>query len=266
MTVLNVRPVLLVVHGALGSGAQMEPLADACRASNAFAAVDVLELPGHGNTPLGDAAFSMPRFAEVIRARVSQCASAHNAPGHNASAHNAAGHNAREHDAPVVIFGYSMGGYAALLAEATHPGLCAGIVTLGTMVTWSPEIAEGAARRLDVQGIRTKVPAFAQVLEARHANAGGLELTLARTAALLRGLGASPSLTPDVCAKVRAPVLLMVGTKDDSVTLAQSDAMAATMSRASAVELPDVPHPIEKVPLDLLVSRLTGFVSSLTRE
>ena len=233
------RPALLIGHGALGSAEQMAPVAEAARAADVFAAVHVLELPGHGHTPaLNDATFSMPAFADVIASRVRELAPER-----------------------VLVFGYSMGGYAAVLAEQQQPGLVAGIVTLGTMLTWTPEVAEAGARRLNAEGMRAKVPAFADALAARHAECGGWELTLTRTAALLRALGASPLLTPASVTKVAAPVRLLVGSRDDSVTIDESQQFAEAMPRAEAVLLDGVPHPIEKVPLDLLMSHLTEFAS-----
>jgi len=233
------RPALLIVHGALGSAEQMAPVAEAARASDVFAAVHVLELPGHGRTPaLHDAAFSMLAFADVIASRVRELAPER-----------------------VLVFGYSMGGYAALLAEQQEPGLVAGIVTLGTMLAWTPEVAEAGARRLNPEGMRAKVPAFADALAARHAESGGWELTLTRTAALLRALGASPLLSPVSVTKVAVPVRLLVGSRDDSVTIDESQQFAEAMPRAEAVLLDGVPHPIEKVPLDLLMSHLTEFAS-----
>jgi pimeloyl-ACP methyl ester carboxylesterase len=235
------RPALLIVHGALGSAEQMAPVADAARAHEMFAAVDVLELPGHGRTPaLGDAAFSMPAFADVIATRVRELAPQR-----------------------VLVFGYSMGGYAALLAEQQQPGLVAGIVTLGTMLAWTPEVAEAGARRLNPEGMRAKVPAFADALAARHAEAGGWELTLTRTAAVLRALGEAPPLTTTSVAQVAAPVRLLVGSRDDSVTLEESQRFAEAMPQAEAVLLEGVPHPIEKVPLDVLLQQLTDFASRL---
>jgi len=235
------RPALLIVHGALGSAEQMAPVAEAARAHDVFGAVHMLELPGHGRTQASDdAAFSMPAFAEVIAARVRELAPKR-----------------------VLVFGYSMGGYAALLAEQQQPGLVAGIVTLGTMLAWTPEVAEAGARRLNPDGMRAKVPAFADALAARHAESGGWERTLTRTAALLRALGASPPLTPASVARVVAPVRLLVGSRDDSVTHEESQRFADAMPRAEAVLLDGVPHPIEKVPLDLLMSHLTEFASRL---
>jgi pimeloyl-ACP methyl ester carboxylesterase len=245
----SARPALLIVHGALGSAEQMAPVADAARAHEVFAAVHTLELPGHGRTPAlsdaesdaeSDAAFSMPAFADVIAARVRELAPQR-----------------------VLVFGYSMGGYAALLAEQMQPGLVAGIVTLGTMLAWTPEVAEAGARRLNPEGMRAKVPAFADALAARHAEAGGWELTLARTAALLRALGEAPPLTTTSVAQIAAPVRLLVGSRDDSVTLEESQRLAEAMPRAEAVLLDGVPHPIEKVPLDLLIAQLSPFASRL---
>lgn len=234
-------PVLLIVHGALGSAGQMTPVAEAARAQPVFAAVHTLELPGHGATPApGDDAFSMPAFADVIASRVRELAPQR-----------------------VLVFGYSMGGYAALLAEQQQPGLMAGIVTLGTMLAWTPEVAEAGARRLNPEGLRAKVPAFADALAARHAASGGWELTLTRTATLLRALGEAPPLSTSSVSRIAASVRLLVGSRDDSVTHEESQRFAEAMPRAEAVMLEGVPHPIEKVPLDLLLLQLTDFASRL---
>lgn len=237
----SARPALLIVHGALGSAEQMAPVADAARAHEVFAAVHTLELPGHGRTPaLSDAGFSMPAFADVIASRVRELAPQR-----------------------VLVFGYSMGGYAALLAEQQQPGLVVGVVTLGTMLAWTPEVAEAGARRLNPEGMRAKVPAFADALAARHAASGGWELTLTRTATLLRALGEAPPLSTSSVSRIAASVRLLVGSRDDSVTLEESQRFAEAMPRAEAVLLEGVPHPIEKVPLDLLIAQLSPFASRL---
>jgi len=235
------RPSLLVVHGALGSAAQMQPLVEAFEASQRFASVRVIELPGHGRTPLdAGTSFSMDRFAEVIA--------------------DAAGDVRTTDGTPPVVFGYSMGGYAALLLASRSPDTIAGLVTLGTMLRWSPEVAQQAARRLDPAVIAAKVPAFADTLSKRHAEAGGWELVMQRTAALLLGLGEAPPLTEAAFATVGCPIHLVVGEKDDSVTLADCEAAAALMPDARTTMLPGVPHPIEKVPLDAMVTLMAGMV------
>lgn len=232
---------VLVVHGALGSASQMQPVADALVATNRFASVRVIELPGHGRTPLAEgAAFSMDLFADVIAVAASEARSAD--------------------DAPPVVFGYSMGGYAALLLASRAPGAIAGLITLGTMLRWSPEVATQAASRLNPAVIAAKVPAFAEALASRHAEAGGWEPLMERTAALLRGLGDTPPLTEASFASVQCPVHLLVGEKDDSVTLVDCEAAAALMPHARATMLPGVPHPIEKAPIPTVVT----FVEQVT--
>jgi pimeloyl-ACP methyl ester carboxylesterase len=235
------KPSVLVVHGALGSAAQMQPIADALSASGRFASVRVIELPGHGQTPLAEgAAFSMDYFADIIAVEASDAKSAD--------------------DCAPVVFGYSMGGYAALLLASRAPGAFTALVTLGTMLRWSPEVATLAASRLDPAVIAAKVPAFADTLAKRHAHAGGWEPLMHRTAALLRGLGEAPPLTDAAFAAVPCPVHLLVGEKDDSVTLADCEVAAALMPHAQATMLPGVPHPIEKVPIPAVVSFVVSAV------
>lgn len=224
-------PDLVLVHGALGSATQFAPVQQAFAATGAYRSVHVIELPGHGDTPLAPAhRFDMPGFTDALEGDLVS----------------------RGLQRPLV-FGYSMGGYVALLLAARAPGRLAGIVTLGTMLHWTPAVAAGAVRRLDPAVLRTKVPAFAAVLEARHARAGGWEAVLGNTAALLTALGAAPPLTDDVLRTVHCPVHLLVGDRDDSVSLEDAARAASHLPHARASLLADTPHPIEQVPLEALV-------------
>jgi pimeloyl-ACP methyl ester carboxylesterase len=228
-------PSLLVVHGAIGSAAQVDPLRDALVAAFPHRRIRNVELPGHGRSPLAEgSSFTMTTFAEALGAAADAAAT----------------------DSRPVVFGYSMGGYAALLREALAPGSFAAIVTLGTMLEWSPAIAAAAAARLAPHVLRARLPAFADQLAVRHAGAGGWETVLGRTAQLLTGLGAAPALTDVHLASITCPVSLLVGERDDSVSIDATAALAARMHRATVTPLPGVPHPIEKVPSSVIIEAL----------
>jgi len=233
------RPAVLLVHGALGNSEQMRPLAEAL---GEVGIIHLVELPGHGRTllPAGDA-FGMALFARTI------------------------GDAARRHrvgDQAPICLGYSMGGYAALVLASTSPGTLRGVVTLGTKFEWTPNVAAAGAARLDASLLRAKVPAFAEQLRQRHEGAGGWEQLLARTAQLLTDLGADPMLTIDTLADVRIPVRLAVGSRDDTVTSLEVERIAALLPHATMHVLPDVPHPIERVPMHLVVDLMRDFPRS----
>jgi len=221
---------VLLVHGALGDFKQMRPLAEAL---GEVGSIHLVELPGHGRTPLpaGDA-FGMALFARTI------------------------GDAARRHgvgDQAPICLGYSMGGYAALVLASTAPGTLSGVVTLGTKFEWTPTVAAAGAARLDASRLQAKVPAFAEQLRLRHESAGGWQQLLARTAQLLTDLGADPMLTKHTLADVQIPVRLAIGSCDDTVTSLEVEQIAALLPHATMHVLPDVPHPIERVPVHLLV-------------
>lgn len=223
-------PTILLVHGALGDAEQMRPLADAL---GELGSVHLVELPGHGRTPLpSDATFGLNLFARTI--------------GDAALQH-------RVGDRAPLCFGYSMGGYAALTLAATSPDILAGIVTLGTKFEWTPDVAAAGAARLDAALLQAKVPAFAEQLRQRHEDAGGWELLLSRTAAFLTGLGADPILQADTLANIRTPVRLVVGSRDDTVTSPEVERMLSLLPNATMHVLADMPHAIERVAIPLLV-------------
>lgn len=225
---IHTERTILVLHGALGSAAQMAPVVTALES---LGRVRALEFPGHGASPGGTVPFTIEGFADWLRAALEPVAAT-----------------------PPIVFGYSMGGYVALSLEARRPGSFAGIATLGTRFAWSPDAATREGARLDAAVIRAKVPKFAAMLEARHARAGGWEQTLRNTASLLTALGADPPLAPPSLANVRARVMLGVGDADDTVDAAETGRFAAMIPGATHRVLPGTPHPIERVTPDEVVS------------
>ncbi len=234
-------PTILVAHGALGSAAQMLPVVDALReAFEERHVVEAIELPGHGRTPIADGAhFRLPDFVEHLGRVVAECAT------------------------PPWLFGYSMGGYVALALEARTPGSFAGIITLGTKFEWDLASASREADRLDPVVIADKVPRFAAALAARHEEAGGWETVVVRTAALLRDNGRAPLLTSDVLERIGIPVTVAVGSRDETVTIDETQRAADVMRHGRSVVLPDVAHPIERVPPDAITSLVRESLPTL---
>jgi pimeloyl-ACP methyl ester carboxylesterase len=220
---------VLVVHGALGSASQLEPLRRALGASHD---AECVELEGHGSTPPAGDRFSMTRFVENIQSKLTDRA---------------------------FVFAYSMGGYAALLLAAREPERVAGVITLGTKLAWSPEVAAKEVGRLDPGTIRARVPKFAGQLEERHRGAGGWETVLAKTAALMTDLGSHPLVDDLVLASIGVPVRLMVGDRDTLVTMEETAAAARKIPKGELAVLPATPHPIEQVRPGLILDQLADF-------
>lgn len=221
---------LYLLHGALGCAAQLEPLA---RSLHSGGDVRVLEFAGHGQTTLGQRPFSIDGFADQVVGQL-------DADG----------------VATADFFGYSMGGYVALAVAVAHPGRVGRITTLGTKFEWLREIAAREADRLDPATIRAKVPRYGEALESRHAECGGWEANLARTAAMIRALGEDPPLVPDELAHIESPVCVAVGDRDATVSVEESARAARSLAAGALAVLPNTAHPLEQVDMGLLASIL----------
>ena len=218
---------ILLLHGALGARDTLQSLADALQPIlPPDTAVHAHEFAGHGTTPDADAPADTPYDVARLAAGVLDAMDARGVER-------------------ATLFGYSMGGYVALLLAAEHPARVRAVVTLATKLAWTPEVAAREASRLDAGAIRAKVPRFADALAARHAGAGGWERVLARTAAMLHAIAARPPVTPDVLARVACPARVCVGDRDATVTLDECATAVRTLPHGELAVLPGTGHPLE---------------------
>lgn len=231
---MSVTPDVILLHGALGSSSQLDALADELRPPFR---IHQLNFEGHADVPSPGRPFRVEHFAENVLARMDA-----------------------ERISSARFFGYSMGGYVALYLALHRPELVECVATLGTKFRWDRETAEREAARLDPGAIRAKVPRFADALAARHERAGGWEGVLAQTANFLRHLGQAPVLTDATLARIQQPVRIIVGDRDNTVSVEESRAVAHALSNGSVTVLPDTPHPIEQVKVELIASALLGFL------
>lgn len=212
----------LLLHGALGSKSQLEPIRFALEKEGHD--VRSMNFSGHSGEPFSEDGFGIEVFTNDVDRFLSRC----------------------NNDQPVNIFGYSMGGYVALWFAHKYPRKVGKIITLGTKFDWDPSSAEREVKKLDAGKIQEKVPAFARILEHRHAPNDWREL-MARTSRMMLDLGENPLLTEKIFASIGNDVEIWLGDRDDMADRDYSKYVAASLPTGRFRLLHDTPHPIEKV-------------------
>lgn len=225
----------LLLHGALGAQQQLEPLEHVLKKLGHD--VYKLNFNGHGGAPFSSQTFGIESFAADLASFI--------------QTHSLV---------KPAVFGYSMGGYVALWLAHQQPGLLGRIVTLGTKFDWDASSAERETRKLNPGKITEKVPAFARLLEHRHAPNDWREL-LQKTATMMRALGDDPLITPPVASAVNNPTLVLLGDHDDMADRNYSGQVARWLPGGKFKLLENTPHPIEKVDLDMLAGLLADFTN-----
>lgn len=225
---------LLLLHGAIGSSAQLLPLKTLLEKDHP---VHVFDFPGHGGKAFPAEPFSIRLFAESVLAWMDE-----------------------QRFSRVDIFGYSMGGYVALYIARHHPGRVGKIVTLATKFAWDEITAQKEVKMLDPGKIAEKVPKFAEALQTRHAPLDWKEV-LGKTAAMMLELGRQPELSPEDFAAIHTPVLLSAGDRDTMVSKEETEAVRQMIPGSQFELLPDTPHPIEQTD----ITRIQELISRLIK-
>jgi len=223
-------PHLILLHGALGHSDLFHPYLEQL---SRYFTVHTPLFSGHGSTALSTEGISIEKYTQELK---EYCNS--------------------KSLADVYLFGHSMGGYIALCYAMETPENVNSIITLGTKFDWTEEQALKESKMLDPEVILTKVPQYAQLLEAQHGP--GWQKLLPAIADLMINLGKNPPLK-DNFAGINIPVQVMVGDRDNMVTIEESTHVYRSLPNAKLAVLPDTKHPMDKVRPTLLLNNIKDF-------
>jgi pimeloyl-ACP methyl ester carboxylesterase len=218
---------LLLLHGALGSKTQLEPLKKILKDKGRK--VYSLNFSGHSGEPFSENGFGIDVFTQDVIRFLDH-----------------------EKIKTTDIFGYSMGGYVALWLAHQYPGRINHMTTLGTKFDWTPESAERETTKMDPEKIQVKVPAFARILEHRHAPNDWKEL-IQKTALMMHDLGQAPLLTEEITSSIHNNIKILLGDQDDMADRQYSEVVAESLPNGMFHLLQNTPHPIEKVKPESLI-------------
>jgi pimeloyl-ACP methyl ester carboxylesterase len=222
---------LLLLHGALGSKKQFEPLWELL--SDEFHIYD-LNFEGHGGR-LSDQEFSIDLFAQNVLEFIEKVGLER-----------------------TNVFGYSMGGYVALKLAMEHSDLFERIITLGTKFHWTKEVAEKEVRMLDPVKVAEKVPAFAMQLEQLHNPCDWKEI-MHKTARMMLDLGNGNKLSDDHLKHIPNQTLIAVGELDHMVTIEESKHASELLPNGAYRILAGCKHLIDLVPMDSLAELILDY-------
>ena len=226
---------LLLLHGALGSSSQVVPLS--IFLEDQFN-LGLLNFTGHGNQSLFVHDFSFDLFVEDILNWMK-----------------------KKSLQKVSVFGYSMGGYAALLFAYRYPEKIDRIFTLGTKLLWTQEEADGEARLLDPAKIEEKVPQFAERLKQAHGLTNWANL-VHKTKSFIQSMGATAPLNQEAFENIQCRVLLGVGDKDTMAKVDDTVKVYGWIKNGELLVIPNTPHPFERVNMEALSNQIIRFMKS----
>ena len=118
-------------------------------------------------------------------------------------------------------------------------------------------------KKLDPIIIQQKIPAFADQLRRRHVPQDW-EIVLKKTAELLGNLAKSNALQLSDYATINIPVLLLIGDRDNMITLEETLAVFDQLPNAEMGVLPATAHPIEQVDTSALAFLINKFLKKAT--
>ncbi|MEO8446425.1 MAG: alpha/beta fold hydrolase [bacterium] len=223
---------LLLLHGAIGSSVQLEPLA---KKLEEFYKVSLLNFSGHGGKEIPDEMFSIEMFAEDVLYFIEK--------------------NRLE---GINVFGYSMGGYVALYIAKNFPGKVNKIFTIATKFDWTEESSIKESKLLNPDRILQKIPKFAEQLRQRHLPEDW-KAVLSKTSEMMLDLGRNNRLKNADLEAIENEVQLSVGDEDTMVTIEETVNAYRHLKNGKLLIIPDTPHPIEKISVDRLTYEIRTF-------
>ncbi|MBC7554671.1 MAG: alpha/beta fold hydrolase [Taibaiella sp.] len=226
---------LLMLHGAIGSSAQLCPLAQVLGTKYSCHSFD---FSGHGQKAASGIPYCVAAFASETIGYMDD-------------------HNIARAD----VFGYSMGGYVAMYLALHFPERIGKIITLATKFQWNESIAAKEILMLDAEKIAVKLPAFAKTLNERHTTTDWKDV-LKATATMMTAMGTDNPLKLSDYSQIPHQTLVMLGDRDKMVTLEETVNIYRSLPDAQLCILPGTAHPIEQLNLQLFEAIAVPFLQA----
>lgn len=223
---------LLLLHGALASKNQFNNLISLLK--NDFNA-DAINLSGHGGTPIDPLGYHFSVFANDILRHIDS-----------------------KQIEKVNLFGYSMGGYAALSFAKLYPDRVERIFTLNVKFNWDKNSTEKEVSMLNADNLLAKVPHFADNLIRQHGEEKWKNV-LNQTGEMMRNLAVQPFLTDSDIKNIIVPTLLGIGDKDETSSIEETLEIHRKISDSQLLVIPNTKHPFEKINTELLCLFIKKF-------
>jgi pimeloyl-ACP methyl ester carboxylesterase len=226
---------LVVLHGANGCGAEMEPLASVMRP---YADVHCPDLAGHG------------KRAPVPELRI------------EALADDVVDFIAREGLERPFLLGYSIGGYVALAAAQRAPERVRGVCTIAVKHVFDAETVKRWRFIGTPEYIRATKPWRVAELERAHPGRNWEEIARA-SLELFSRLGERAPLSGEDLASIRVPVLAISSDRDQLVPWPETLALARAIPGARAAMFYGVAHPLRVLPFLALARTISAWMDEV---
>ena len=162
---------------------------------------------------------------------------------------------------PVVIIGYSLGGYAGLSWAVKHANRVVGVWMHATKFYWSGEEAENLGAELDLSYMEENNPERLQRLRELHGEEK-LEAMLPWLSKLVTGLP-DIGLTHMDLEEAQFPVMISVGDRDELVPVEEAVDLYRALPRGQLCILPDTNHPLGSARDHVFLPAVKDFLNRL---
>lgn len=223
---------LLLLHGALASKNQFDPILPLLK--DQFHA-DAINFSGHGGFSIPAHGYTFKQFAADILKYADE-----------------------KKIEKLNLFGYSMGGYAALFFARQYPDRVNKIFTLNVKFNWDPTSTAKETALLDADKMITKVPGYANQLMMQH----GMNMwkqVLQQTSDMMTTLSKELVLTDEDFKALNIPVLLAIGDRDNTSSIEETLHVYRKLQQAQMWVLPGTPHPLDRINAGDLVKAIHSF-------
>lgn len=226
---------LLLLHGAMASKNQFDDLMPLLNKSFKAEAVN---FSGYGGKMPNTKGYTFHVFAEDILAYIDS-----------------------EKIEKINIFGFSMGGYAALYFAKLHPERVDKIFTLNVKFKWDATSSQKEMAKLNTENTLLKIPSFANNLMLLQ----GMEMWnkfLESSNNMMAHLTSQHFLADEDFEKLTMPVLLGIGDRDFTSTIEETLEIFRKLKNAQMLVLPNTSHPFEKINTEIINEEIKRFFLS----